>query len=54
MRGFKHGFTQLLGMQPGVGSVQTGVRLPHAQVNNHVWVGVVNDGANAVAIAGFN
>ena len=54
MRGFKHGFTQLLGMQLGVGSVQSGVWLPHTQVNDYVRVGVVNDGANAVTIAGFH
>ena len=54
MRGFKHGFTQLLGVQLGVGGVQSGMWLPHALVNNHVRIGVVNDGANAVAVAGFH
>ena len=44
MRGFKHGLTQLLGVQLGVGSVQSGVWLPHTQVNDHVRVGVVNNG----------
>jgi putative flippase GtrA len=41
-------------MKPGVGSVQTGVWLPNTQVNNHVRIGVVNNGANAVTIAGFH
>jgi hypothetical protein len=46
--------TRLLGVQPGIGSVQSGVWLPHTQVNNHVRVSVVNNGANAVTIAGFH